>query len=62
MSIGEWKDPEWHHGDEDDYPPMQQHEIDEALADIKVKEEKESKAEDARARMEDMENEYFDRL
>lgn len=35
------KDPDWHHGDEhlddaDDYAPMEQWEIDEALADIKA--------------------------
>ena len=35
------RDPEWHHGDEhlddaDDYAPMEQWEIDEALADIKA--------------------------
>jgi hypothetical protein len=49
MSInGGWNGSceDWLHGDEDltdddDYPPMEQWEIAEALADIKLKEEKE---------------------
>ena len=51
MSIGGWNGSceDWLHGDEDlidadEYAPMQQWEIDEALADIKRKEEQENDA------------------
>ena len=48
MSIGGWNGSceDWLHGDEDwldddEYAPMEPHEIDEALADIKRKDEQE---------------------